>query len=97
MVLYSAEGLEKLGVTEEQMETKIADEMSLSNEVATNSMVNLQFNLVHVAKVWKNLFWYSNAQEGPHRPVSPTTNKFWSAWILDPPGTVRMSTSVQPT
>ncbi len=57
MILYSQQGLEKLGVTEEQMETKIADEMSLSNEVAANSMINLQFNLVHVAKVCEALFW----------------------------------------
>lgn len=55
MFLYSEEGLEKLGVTEEQMETKIADEMSLSNEVAANSMINLRFNLAHVTKVRGNL------------------------------------------
>lgn len=52
MFLYSAEGLTRSGISAEQMETKIADELPSLNEAVANSDVdNLQFNLVHTAEV----------------------------------------------
>lgn len=51
MVLYNDMALGRIGVTAEQMETKIADELPTANEAAANSNINLRFNLVHTEKV----------------------------------------------
>ena len=51
MILYSDKALERLGVSAEQMETKIADELPTTTEAAANSLVNLEFNLAHTGKV----------------------------------------------
>jgi len=51
MILYSDKGLDRLGVSAEQMETKIADELPVTNEAAANSLVDVRFNLVHTAMV----------------------------------------------
>lgn len=51
LFLYSEDGLVRRGVTAEQMETMIADELPLTNEATANSDVDLRFNLVHVAQV----------------------------------------------
>jgi len=52
MFLYSADALARSGITAEQMETRIANELPSTNEAAANSGVdNLQFNLVHTAEV----------------------------------------------
>lgn len=53
MVLYSSDSLNRTigGVAPEQMESMIADEITVSNEATTNSEVDLQFNLVFVGPV----------------------------------------------
>ncbi|CAM9959250.1 unnamed protein product [Scytosiphon promiscuus] len=50
MVLYSSDSLDRAawgGVTAEQMETLIADELPKATEATMNSEVDLEFNLVH--------------------------------------------------
>eukprot|EP00903_Cladosiphon_okamuranus_P011266 g10624.t1 len=52
MFLYDKAAMEGgVAVTSEQMETLIADELPYSNEAAANSLINLQFNLVHTGKL----------------------------------------------
>ena len=55
LVVYSAESLWRVigGVTAAQMETLIADEIPTANEAATNSEIDIRFNLVHTAPVSK--------------------------------------------
>lgn len=53
MVLYSPESLPRVvgGVTAEQMETLIADELPAATEAGVNSEISVNFNLVHTAVV----------------------------------------------
>lgn len=53
MFLYSSDGLARVvgGSTAAQMETKIANELPSATEAATNSEIDLQFNLVHTGPV----------------------------------------------
>lgn len=55
MFLYSSDALARVvgGATAEQMETKIANELPKATEAATNSEIDLQFNLVHAGLVSK--------------------------------------------
>eukprot|EP00752_Nemacystus_decipiens_P010085 g8987.t1 len=46
MVLYDTVALESY-TSADQLETRIADELSFANEATANSLVNVQFNLVH--------------------------------------------------
>lgn len=57
MVLYSEDALSRVfgGATAAQMETMIADELPKATEAATNSEIDLQFNLVHAGPVSNTL------------------------------------------
>lgn len=48
MVLYDQAVLNRYSV--DYLETLIADELPTSNEAAENSLIDLQFNLVHTGK-----------------------------------------------
>lgn len=49
MILYDEAVLERYST--DYVETLIADELPTSNEAAENSLIDLQFNLVHTGKV----------------------------------------------
>lgn len=53
MFLYSSDSLTRVigGVTAEQMETLIADELPEATTAAENSEIDLEFNLVHAGPV----------------------------------------------
>jgi len=51
LALYNDKGLNRIGVTPQQIETLIANELPRANEATANSLVDLRFNLVHTEKV----------------------------------------------